>query len=268
MTIQSTEGKETSKPVVAVYRAFALIEQLTKKRACGVTELALATGMTKTMVFRLLQTLQEIGILKKQKNDLYQLSMKLFSLGSHVLSELDIPVVAQSWMEQLSKECKETIHLAVREDDHIVYVHKIDTKYPMQLVSRVGQVTPIHSTAAGKVMLMHDSEEKIVDLLGEGPFFRCTDNTICDLSVFLKELENTRHNGFGVDNEEFENNIRSMAVPIRNYLNQIVAVLSVSIPTFRHDSNRDQDLLESMNKAASGISRGLGNEPVHSHIEW
>ncbi|KEI73407.1 IclR family transcriptional regulator [Endozoicomonas elysicola] len=268
MSAQNKDSLESSKPIIGIYRAFSLIERLADKPSSGVTELALATGMSKTMVFRMLQTLQEIGIVKKQQDDQYKLSMKLFSLGSLALEKVDLPRIADPWMQKLADFCRETVHLGVQEGNQVVYLHKINARHNLQMFTRVGQVAPVHSTAMGKVMLMHHSEEKVLEILGEGPYQAFTDKTILEYPDYLKALEKTRQQGFGIDNEENEDGVRCMSVPVRNHLNQIVAAMSVSIPIFRHTSDRDQELLDEMKLIAAQISKELGNTPPKAQIEW
>ncbi len=67
-----------------------------------------------------------------------------------------------------------------------------------------------------------------------------------------------RAQGFGEDREEFDDHIRCLGVPIFDRLNQPVAGLSVSFPTFRYDEAAAPKVVEMLRAASLDISAQLG----------
>ena len=76
--------------------------------------------------------------------------------------------------------------------------------------------------------------------------------------AFDAELQRTLAQGFGEDREEFDDHIRCAAIPIFDRMNQTVAGMSVSFPTFRYDTAREPELVAMLRDASRDISRQLG----------
>ncbi len=251
-------AESDSKTIAAISRAFALLDLLGKNQSCGVTELAMMTGMNKTMVFRQLHTLQELGLVQQQADERYKLTMKLFEMGARALGSLDIVSIAGEHMKQLAELTGETVHLAMMDDASIVYLHKIPARHGLQLVSRIGLRVPVHCTAIGKIIAAHLPGNDGMNLPGAEPFQRFTDNTICTHQHWQEELVHVRKQGYAVDNEEHELGVRCFAAPVFNHLKQPVAGVSVSFPIIRIDEGKLPVVLDKLQSVAAGVSAELG----------
>ena len=250
---------EATQSVSAVCRTFAVLEYLALHKTAGVSEIARATGISKATVFRFLNTMVELGLVRKiEIEDQYQLTLKLFQVGSQALQYADLPAIAQPHMQSLADFCGETVHIAIHDNDNITYINKIDSRHSLQLVSRIGRRAPLHCTAIGKVLMAGLPQEPVADYLGKEPYERFTEYTLTGYEDYQNELEHVREQGFARDNEEHELNVRCVAAPIFDHLNRVVAGLSVSTPVFRHQPSQDEALISRLKKAASGISKDLG----------
>jgi len=98
------------------------------------------------------------------------------------------------------------------------------------------------------------SEERRKKILEDRELPRLTDNTITDKGELEKELDKVREQGFALDREENEKDVRCIAAPIRNYQGGVIAALSISSPIFRIDKNAQKALIETSKK----ISKRLG----------
>ncbi len=122
--------------------------------ALSVSGLSQACGLTKSNTHRLLQTLKLLGYVRQiQRGGAYELTLKLWELGMEVHSRLDLAEVASRPMRELAEATGETVHLSMLEDDHVVYVDKIDSPHPIRAYSRKGGRAPAHCVATGKVLL-------------------------------------------------------------------------------------------------------------------
>ena len=101
------------------------------------------------------------------------------------------------------------------------------------MISYVGKRAPLHCTALGKVLLAHLSTEGRKKTLGGKVLRRLTENTITDEEELEKELGKVRKQGFALDREENEKDVRCIAAPIRNYQGKVIAAISISSPIFR-----------------------------------
>jgi DNA-binding IclR family transcriptional regulator len=123
----------------------------------------------------------------------------------------------------------------------------------------VGLRNPAHSSAVGKVLLSHLSEEELNGLIKEKGLPKRTENTITDLIQLKEHLKAVRIQGCAVDDEENERGIRCVAAPIFNETGRAVAAISISGPAFRVTKKVIQETLKKeVMETASKISERLG----------
>ncbi len=157
--------------VSSVLKVFGILQALGDEHEIGVTELSQRVMMSKSTVYRFLQTMKSLGYVTQEgENDKYSLTLKLFDLGAKALQHVDLIRIADQQMRILSKETRETIHLGAMEEESIVYLHKIDSLYNLRMYSRVGRRNPLYSTAIGKVLLAWLDEREVREILAPVTF--------------------------------------------------------------------------------------------------
>lgn len=226
----------------------------------GVTNLSRKLGLPKNNIFRLLSTLQCRGYVEQNESTgNYRLGMKTFELGQAYLRRMGLVNQAHSILDRLAKDTSETAYLAVYESAEAVYVDMVETTHPVRIIPMIGKRVPAHCTAVGKVQLAYKCEEdkrRIIKETGLKPF---TSNTITDEKVFLKHLEDVAQKGYAFDDEEYEEEVRCVACPVRDYTNNVVAGLCISGPTPRmSDEHIEKSLVPTLKHAALELSRRLG----------
>ncbi len=245
--------------VSSVLKVFGILQALGDEHEIGVTELSQRVMMSKSTVYRFLQTMKSLGYVQQEgENDKYSLTLKLFDLGAKALQHVDLIRIADQQMRMLSKATQETIHLGAMEDESIVYLHKIDSLYSLRMYSRVGRRNPLYCTAIGKVLLAWLDEQTIRDILAAVTFEAKTANTLADIDALLQELADVRRSGFSEDREEQEMGIRCVAVPVYDRFGHVLAGLSISFPTIRFDENQLAHYVALLHQAAAAISLQLG----------
>jgi len=126
------------------------------------------------------------------------------------------------------------------------------------MISYVGKRAPLYRTALGKVLLAHIPEEERKKILGGKVLPRLTENTITDKRELEKELNKVREQGFALDQEENEKDVRCIAAPIRNYQRRVIAAISISGPAFRIDEKVQNNLKKALIETSAKISKRLG----------
>jgi IclR family transcriptional regulator, KDG regulon repressor len=244
--------------VAAVLKVFAILQALGERNETGISELSMRLAMPKATIYRFLQTMKTLGYVRQEADsERYGLTMRMFELGTKALQYPDLVEIAKAHMQRLSDSTGETVHLGMLIDSEIIYVHKVDSRHMLGMYSRVGRRAPLHCTAIGKVLLAWEPARR--DHLLQGcDFKRFREKTITTRADFEVELERTLAQGFGQDREEFDEHIRCVAIPIFDRLNQVIAGLSVSFPTFRFDIEREPALVEMLRDASRDISQQLG----------
>ena len=247
--------------VQAVSNAFKILEILSNSPKCGVSELARTLGCQKGTVFRLLNTLRNEGyITQDAESEKYSLTLKLFKLGSNVVNNLDLNKASLPVITRLSKLTSETVHICVLENDQLVYLQKIESTHALKvaMMSRVGQSVPLYCTGVGKVLLSHQSIEKIQQYLQNTNFERFTEHTIVEPHDLTIELEKIRTSGIAYDNEEHVLGVRCVAAPIFNQTGNVIAAISIAGPTVRIVNEKLKLIRELVMNAASEISAQMG----------
>ena len=248
--------------VSAVGRTMAVLEALAEHpEESGVSEIAQKLEMSKSTVYRFLQSLKARGYVVQDAEDRYRLSVRLFELGAQALPHLDIVREAEPGMRRINELTGETVHLGILDEGSIVYVHKIDSKYNLRMYSRIGRRAPLYCTGIGKVLMAWLKEDELLAHLREESFERRTANTLTSIDEYLQELAVVRQQGYGEDHEEFEDNMRCLSAPIRDRFGHVIGGMSVSFPCFRFREELKQDYVKQLMEASQQVSSQLGWHP-------
>ncbi|PWI32522.1 DNA-binding transcriptional regulator KdgR [Vibrio albus] len=253
-----SNGKQPES-VSSVLKTFAILQALSTQKDIGISELAQKLMMSKSTVYRFLQTMKTLGYVDQDgESENYSLTLKLFELGSSALEYVDLVDIADIEMRRISELTMEALHLGALDGDSIIYIHKIDSKYNLRMQSRIGRRNPLYSTAIGKVLLAERSEEEVRDILADVAFAKSTELTHENIDSLLSELPKVKEQGYGEDNEEQEVGLRCLAVPVYDRFNCVVAGLSISLPTIRFTDEKKETYISELHAAAGRISEKLG----------
>ncbi|KHM32762.1 DNA-binding transcriptional regulator KdgR [Enterobacter hormaechei] len=245
--------------VSSVLKVFGILQALGEEREIGITELSQRVMMSKSTVYRFLQTMKSLGYVAQEgESEKYSLTLKLFELGARALQNVDLIRSADIQMRELSRLTKETIHLGALDEDSIVYIHKIDSMYNLRMYSRIGRRNPLYSTAIGKVLLAWRDREEVKQILDGVEYKRSTDRTITSTDELLSVLDNVREQGYGEDNEKQEEGLRCIGVPVFDRFGVVIAGLSISFPTLRFSEERLHEYVAILHTAARKISEQMG----------
>jgi IclR family acetate operon transcriptional repressor len=97
---------------------------------------------------------------------------------------------------------------------------------------------------------------EVVEPVLNAPLTAYTENTITSPARLREKLEMVRQRGYGLDNEEFEEGIHAVAVPVRDIEGNVIAQMSILGPTSRLTPERIPDIAQALKEAASAICAG------------
>lgn len=257
--MSSTESDKQPDAVSSVMKVFGILQALGEERENGITELSQRVMMSKSTVYRFLQTMKTLGYVSQEgESEKYALTMKLFELGAKALQNVDLIRSADIQMREISRQTREAIHLGALEEDSIVYIHKIDSLYNLRMYSRIGRRNPLYSTAIGKVLLAWRNYDEVREILADVEFVLSTQKTLNGVDELLTALDRVRSQGYGEDNEEQEEGIRCIAVPVFDRFGVVIAGLSISFPTIRFAEEHKASYVAMLHRAAKTISAQQG----------
>ena len=253
-----------SSSVQSLDRAFDLLEILCRSRG-GMTIGALSaeTGLHKSTVHRLLSSMCARGYVQRDAaTSIYRAGMRLCELGSYIVDNLDVVELARAPMEQLGLETNETVHLVMREEKDIVYIHKVESgRGAIRMFSRIGMRRPLYCTGVGKAILATWPDNEVRELWQDSDIQPWTEHTIVTEEAFLREIEWVRRLGYALDNEENELGVRCMAAALPDYSGRASYAISISAPITRMSDERIAALRGPLLTARDEIAAALGGSP-------
>lgn len=255
--------------VRSVERALQLLEAVAANNGVpkGITELAQATGLTKGTVHRLISTLASMDYVQKASgSDLYCLGIKLVGLGGIVLSRLELSEVADEDLKELAQKTGFIIHLCVLDDHRLLYLAKANCNQSIQTASYVGQRGHLHSTGVGKAICAYLPWEKTLEHLAAVGMPRKTENTITNPEEFRLELERIRERGYAVDEEENEEHVRCVAVPLFNEKGSVVAAISATSVAPYFPEERTEEVAGLVKAASAKIAQKMGYDQAYRQL--
>ncbi|MDA0573123.1 DNA-binding transcriptional regulator KdgR [Burkholderia gladioli] len=259
------EGGEKTESASAAGKVFAVLEALGAHGPIGISELSNRLDMSKTTVHRFLQTLKTLGfVAQEDETERYRLTIRLFELGSQALESVDLVREADVEMRRIGRLTREALHLGAFDEDHIIYIHKIDADYGLRMHSRIGRTNPLYSTAIGKVLLAWMAPEEAREALSRIEFRKSTQKTLASAEAVWSILPHVREQGYGEDNEEQEDGLVCLAVPVFDRFGRVIAGLSISFPTMRCGADTKAHYVALLKQAGQVISSKLGyrGEPL------
>ena len=247
-------------PIKVLNKTFSILELLLQKgSSMNMIELSEKLGFYPSTTHRILDTLKHWNYVEQDSHtQKYRLGLKVLELGMAKLHQMDLVREAAPYLKELVNQCNETIHLGVLEEGEVLYLAKEESSQTIRMISYVGKRAPLHCTSLGKVLLAYLSAEERKKILEEKVLPRLTENTITDKGELEKELGKVREQGFALDREENEKDVRCVAAPIRNYQGEVIAAVSISSPIFRLDKNIQNNLKEAIIETSEKISKRLG----------
>ncbi|GAA4555119.1 IclR family transcriptional regulator [Planotetraspora kaengkrachanensis] len=241
----------------SVDKAFELINAVSKAGQTGVSlgELAGHAGIAVSTAHRYVTSLLELGVLDRDASGSYHLGVTLITLAGQYLEEDGLRAAARPYLSELVELSGETVHLGVPVGEQIVYVDKVESAKSVRLVSRIGSTSPLHSTAMGKAVLSLD-ERRAEEILA-GPLDRRTERTLTG-DALRAELRVVRERGYAIDDEENEEGVRCVGLPIMSASGRPAGAFSVSAPANRFSLDDCHRLAPTALAMAADISRRIG----------
>lgn len=204
------------------------------KRPCSVSELAELLDLPKPTAHRIVAALRAADYLRRDP-----VGSGVTEGGRLVSFALDVMTAASrrgprhSILEAVAEETGETCNLGVMSSGQVVYLDRVETKWPLGLRFEPGSRVPIHCTALGKLFLSGMSRQQRGKYLATLPMTRYTDNTITGQQALEMELDRIRELGYSIDNQEFISGVVCVAVPIIGPRGRLSAGLAFSAPQAR-----------------------------------
>ena len=256
----------TNNTVHSVDKALAILDILSCVDEIGISELNRQLGFGKGTIYRLLTTLRVNGFVEQTETEKYRASLKLFEMGNKVVSRLGIRKIVNPYLEQIARDSKETVNLAILDGAEVIYIDRIESLEPLRYGLEVGTRLPVYCSGLGLSILAHKTpievDNLLHDIVKEGRLLPLTEKTITAPQILKKRLQTIREQGYAVDDEEYARGLVCVAVPVFNFTGKVVAAVSIAGPKFRLTDKVISEFILLLKKGARDISRRLGYNKI------
>jgi IclR family pca regulon transcriptional regulator len=221
------------------------------------SEIATATGLPRATARRSLLSLEQLGYVETDGRRFRPLP-RILELGYAHLSELGFTQIVQPHLERLVERVRESASATVLDGDDIRYVARVPTYRIMSVDITVGTRFPAYATSMGRVLLTGLDETERRDRLGRADLRPLTRRTVTDADALARILRETATNGYALVDEELDEGLRSLAVPVRDVTGAVVAAVNLSTHTGRGSVEHTRGtLLPALRRAAADIEADL-----------
>lgn len=244
------------KPNQSVINSFKILEAISNSSSyIGVSQLSKETSLPKTTVFRLLETLHYLGLIKQNDNQEYTLGRAFLKYIDKVKNQEDLVSISTPFLKEFASTVGETINLGILYNNEVIYLKSIRGErftFRVQLLP----VAPLYNSSLGKIFLSTFSNEALEDYIHKNIFEKNTINTIVDIDAFKEEINKVKKQNIAYDNEEAEYGLTCVALPIIKS-NKVIAAISVSGPTSRLKIKGLNKIIQALQNTADNINHAI-----------
>lgn len=241
----------------ATERALTLLASLAAVgRPAALKELAGLCEIPAATAFRLCQRMEDEGYLVREPGSRrYSIGVRLMRLGLDIVRASGPTSERHSIMSELVEAIGETCNLTTLVGTEVVYLDRVETRWPLRLVLEPGSRVPAHCTASGKLFLAHMPAELRERILGSLILSPQGPQTITDVAEFRRELQRIANRGYSTDAEEFLAGLNAIALPVRDRKGFVLAAVACHAPMARLDMDQLTGFVPQLEAAAARLAR-------------
>lgn len=242
----------------SVFRTLMILESLSYNHGVTLEELAPIVNLARPTLFRFLQVLTRMNYVEKNQDNRYRLTPKLFTVAAHSIDDVELSRIAKPFLEDLSYETGETTILCILDDWQSLHLMKVESRYTARFYERIGKHSPLYCTSPGLVLLSGMSDDELDVYLYKQRFVPYTFSTVTDPREIRKRIDNIRRDGYAEAISEYEQDVHSLAAPIIDHNNKVIAAVNINWPFFREEPGKRDKCLDGLLQVAHKISQLMG----------
>lgn len=224
----------SSPGVGAVNRALEILDAYSERDvSLTLAELSTRTGMYKSTILRILESLENFGYIQRTRDGAYRLGPKTLYLGSIYQRHFSTAEFVPQELKRLAEEVNETASFYIRENDSRVCVHRHEASRAVRATVHQGDQLPLNAGAAGHVILAFSG------LSGE-------------------KYDEIRESMYAISVGERDPDTSAIACPVLGVRNELVGVLNISVPRYRLDETSLESFLPALYTYAARLTRLCG----------
>jgi DNA-binding IclR family transcriptional regulator len=242
-----------------VFRVLDLIQLVAaSSQPMTLAEIGNQLKLPKPTVHRLCVRLEEAKYLTREPGRYrYRVGPATERLAFNAIRRGSASVQWRAILEKLVDEIRETSNFTAPAGNEVVYVERVESRWPLRIHLETGSRVPIHCTASGKLFLAMMEPERRRRMLDTLVLSAMTEHTITARSKLEAELAEVAHRGYGTDDEEFIIGLVEVAVPVSDPKGRLIGAVACQAAKARLDLTQALEQLPRLRGAALDIGRTL-----------
>jgi len=263
-----TEKTNDRYMIPAVERAFSILRLFNHYRqTITAPEIARELAIPRSTVFRLAQTLEHLGMLRKvDHGQAYRLDIGALSLGFEYLGSLEINELGGPIIAELTKKTGLSSHLVLRDGRDVVVINKSEGGSHFSGSLTVGSRLPAHATVLGRMTLVDMDNEDIRALFAQTDLERFSEATPTSIDDLLNLIKGDRNLDYAVSDSFFENGISAVAAPVRDRSGVAIGALNATILGSKRDCLHLDSVITDVRETAMRLSKALNYRPTTKKV--
>ncbi len=256
----------TDKYVVpALQRGMQLLAQFTRQQPTLTgAELSRRLGLPRASVFRILQTLEQMGFVEREGDSAnYKLGIAVLRLGFEFLASMELTEHGRPIIDDLASTTGLSAHIVVRDGTEVVFVAKAALRNLVYSTIHVGARLPAHGTVLGRVLLADLDLPALERLYAGRPLEVFTPKTPATLAALREVVLADAARGYGISEGGYETNICTVAAPVFDDHHKVAAAISVTIPGPRVEAEHLPVLVAQVQQAAARLTQCISHVTPH-----
>jgi IclR family transcriptional regulator, pca regulon regulatory protein len=252
--------------VTSLARGLSVLRSFSKDRPeMTLSQVAAATGLSAATARRCLHTLVELGYAAK-RGRLFLLRPTVVAFASAYIESMNLEQIVRPHLQEVRDKTGDSSSLAVLANDEILYLVHVSTNRMVRVPAAVGTHFPAYPTSLGRVLLAYQPREVLDAYFRRARFVARTDKTVTSKSALRAIIARTRQERYAAVQDELDYGVVSVAVPIFNASNEILAAINCSTSTARvNKEEMASSRLASLREAARNIEIELRRYPMLAH---
>ena len=266
MNDATTKSRKNGEYLSTLARGLSVLRSFTREQPeMTLSEVAAKTGLNPAVARRCLHTLVELGYVGRQGKQ-FLLTPEVMGFASAFIESMNLEEVVRPYLQEVRDKTGDSTSLAILSDLDILYLVHVSTARKIRLVAGFGTRFPAYPTSLGRVLLAHQSEQRIREYMDAAQFHKLTDKTVTAKSELREILKRCKREGFASVEDQLDYGIVSVAVPVFGSSGHILAAINCSTATTRINQEEMVDTrLPLLRQAARDIEAELRQYPVLVH---
>ena len=247
--------------VPALQRGMQLLAQFTRQEpALTGAELSRRLGLPRASVFRILQTLEQMGFVERVGDGpSYKLGIAVLRLGFEFLASMELTEHGRPIIDELANATGLSAHIVVRDGTEVVFVAKAALRNLVYSTIHVGARLPAHATVLGRVLLADLDLQALERLYAGRPLDVFTPKTPATLAALREAALADAARGYGISEGGYETNICTVAAPVFDDHHKVAAAISVTVPGPRVEADQLPVLVQQVQQAAARLTQCISH---------